>query len=158
MIINVYRLGLGALLPQDAQAHSGHQSFRGEDKLRKRFLGKQASKNLPGHKSDLTLRPMESVGMQYKLSEKKSGSGSEDDEGRTAFQGKNTRPTSNLSNPTEPQRISSEGASDVTPSEVGRMTSNTAPSRKRSSSYLDEVLLARSEKRRKRKKIKSSQE
>lgn len=92
------------------------------------------------------------VTTKHNLQTATRGSEIEDQLGRTAFQGKTTRSTRDQGDHEELQVAPVQPASQADSSKVRPKPSTTTASKKRASSYLDEVLLARSEKRTKKEK------
>jgi hypothetical protein len=146
------RLGLGAPLPEKGEGYSTrsiHQSPHKEDILRQQLLGKSKYSRRNGNRTDSQPRLGGSLTTKHKLPTAPCGSESEDGLGRTAFKGKNTRPTRD-------RRCSAETVLDPAPpvvAELSKVRPKPTPAvspKKRPSSYLDEVLLARSEKRKKK--------
>jgi hypothetical protein len=163
---NMFRLGLGAPIPQvkgKIPSRNSHQFSHPEDKLRKRLLGKKATNIRPDSSRGLDPRSDGAVTIKSKLHNTKAGSESEDELGRTLFTAKAARP-SRIDAELKGLRMpltTTAAAAGADPSELDQTATLTAPtasaSKKRPSSYLDEVLLARSEKRKKKMKITHSQ-
>jgi hypothetical protein len=161
--VNTFRLGLGAPIPQVGgknPCRTSHQSSHPEDKLRKRLLGKRATNIRPDNSRRLDPRSDGAVTTKPKLHGTKTGSESEDELGRTLFTAKAARPSridADLKGLHIPLTATAAAAGGDS-SGLDQTTALTAPaSKKRPSSYLDEVLLARSEKRKKKMKITHSQ-
>lgn len=99
----------------------------------------------------------EGLSIQRKLHNANDLSGSEDEVGRTAFSGKASRTLRHRLDREITQAISTQAPSVDNSAEAAQTTSDISASKKRSGSYLDEVLLARSEKRRKRERNRRGQ-
>jgi hypothetical protein len=158
----MFRLGLGAPIPQvegKNPRRARYQSSHPEDKLRKQLLGKKAANIRPDNSRGTGPRSDGAVAIKPKLHHTKAGPESEDELGRTLFTAKAARPSridADLQGLSIPLTIAP--AAGAHSSELDQTTALTAaPSKKRPSSYLDEVLLARSEKRKKKMKIRHSQ-
>jgi hypothetical protein len=150
---NVTRLGIGAPVPATGEGYGSsnlHQSPHKEDMLRRRLLGRNNYSGQNGKKAGTQARSNGPLTTKSSLHAVPDGTESEEELGRTAFNGKNTRPIRDRSSAeTElapAQTVVAES------SKVRPKPASAASPKKRPSSYLDEVLLARSEKRKKKKK------
>jgi hypothetical protein len=152
------RLGLGAQIPQDAERsslHSRHRSSNLEDKLQQQFLGRKPSANrLSNHTNPRSLHNG-SMPSKYKLHDSRALSESDDEVGRTAFLGRNTTALMNHPHPDRSEAATVRVASTAHSSKEQQKVTHTPSSRKRSRSYLDEVLVERSQKRKKKKQVKN---
>lgn len=156
----MFRLGIGASVPPAGEQYpisSGQQSFQREDKLRKRLLGNKASRNRDEKNMHFTTRSNRHMSTKHKVHNKEGGSDSEDEVGRTAFIRKNTESRSNRPGLRGLDAAPAQAVSNVVSSKVGQKTSQIEAINKRSSNYLDEVLSARPERPKKKKKIRHSQ-
>jgi len=151
---NITRLGLGAPVPAKNEGYGSssiHQSPRKEDILRRRLLGRNNYSGRNGKKSGIQPPSNGPFTTKNNLHAVPRGSESEDELGRTAFKGKYTRPIKDRGCSVEAvlapaQTVAAESL------KVRPKPASTASPKKRPSSYLDEVLLARSEKRKKKEK------
>jgi hypothetical protein len=150
---NVTRLGIGAPVPAKGEGYGSsnlHQSPHKEDMLRRRLLGRNNYSGQNGKKAGTQARSNGPLTTKNSLHAVPDGTESEEELGRTAFNGKNTRPIRDRSSAeTElapAQTVVAES------SKARPKPASAASPKKRPSSYLDEVLLARSEKRKKKKK------
>ena len=128
-----------------------------EDKLRQQLLGQKASKDRQENNRYSSSRLNRPLSAKHKLHDTKGKSESGDELGRTAFEGKNTIAIRKRPDSMEIQVAPAQPASEVDCSNVGPQTSYARAAKKRSSSYLDEVLFARSMKRKSKKKAKHNQ-
>jgi hypothetical protein len=126
--------------------------------LRKQLLGKQASRSRLDYSKESERWPHETAPTKSKLREMKGGSDSEDEKGRTAFTGKKKEAVKNRHGSEKPRVPLKRAATEVNSSKIGSLDSSTSNPKKRPSSYLDEVLFTRSEKRKKKEKIRQAQE
>jgi hypothetical protein len=153
VIADVFRLGLGAKATHEEEGHnSKHPSTNHVNRLRKQLLGKRIVNSAPDYSPKSYPRPKWPVPTKQKPHDTKSESESEDEPGRTAIQRKSAKQVRDL-----PRREKLEAAPTESP--FGPVSLRPLPtivqttaSKKRSNSYLDEVLLRRLEKRQKTKK------
>lgn len=151
---NICRLGVGASLPPGQEAHSSPgiaKSSYLENKLRAQLLGKKASSTSRRNGAVSSHGPIK-ASTKCKSRDAKASSESEDEMGRTALWSKVVRSTTEIPDREELQP-SAKAKVDVIPSNAEEMILRATSSKKRSSSYLDEVLMARSAKRKKKRNI-----
>lgn len=121
-----------------------------DDKLRKQMLSKRTpSSRRQNSFIDIDPRSVKVVSTIRKPHDKRSSSESEEEDGRTAIRGRYLGRIKHHSSPEEIPAAPSEPASLVATSKDISNTSLATFSKKRPSSYLDEVLLTRSVKRKK---------
>jgi hypothetical protein len=125
------------------------RSHTAEDKLRKRLLTKKPRPNRDMENSHSKRPSIRALPTKHKPPGKGTESGSEDDAGRTALKRGIAKPASKFAGL---ERSPPFPAPADSPNAKGS-TSSSVPSKKRVGSYLDEMLQARSEKRRKKQKI-----
>jgi hypothetical protein len=151
---NITRLGLGAPVPAKGERYGSssiRQSPHKEEILRRRLLGRDSHSGRNGKKMGTQPRSNGSWTTKNNLHAVPCGSESEDELGRTAFKGRNTRPTRERSCSAETALAPDQTVVAESPKVSPKHASAASP-KKRPSSYLDEVLLARSEKRKKKEK------
>jgi hypothetical protein len=151
------RLGLGASesLNGSDEIPSTHKSLHAEDKLRKRLLLKTSSKNRTRGNTVPSSRSNGLLPIKPKPHGRRAESESEEDSGRTALKGGlDKRPTS----ASNVERLAPDLAHAISKNDLvdeqGSIP-HPVPSKKRASSYLDEMLRVRSEKQKKKQKTRS---
>jgi hypothetical protein len=159
-VAEAFRLGLGMSVPQDADRTSSrfgnslpHQDY----KLRTTLLGKNSSSNRKIISTGSKPRPTTTGSPRAKLNDPKSESDSEDEIGRTAFRGRVMRLDKGHPDPEIIQAVPARAALPKNDTTAKQVTSYTGPQKKRSRSFLDEVLLQRSKKRKKKQETMHSQ-
>ncbi len=145
------RLGLGAPVPEVSErqpARIGSQSARMDDKLRKQMLSRNTTTTRPRNSFlDTDPRSVKIASTKRQPHDKNFGFESEDEDGRTTIKGRYPGRIKHHSDIEEPPAATTKAASLGAASENISNTSHTTFQKKRPNSYLDEVLLARSVKR-----------
>ena len=148
------RLGLGARVPSDGERQLGHRSSNVEDRLRRQLMGKHPRVRSHSHPHP---NPNGSFRTKYKLHDKSTQSDSDDEAGRTAIRGRNTAAPINRAQPGSLISANTQGTPGIHARKAMHKTPHAAASRKRSTSYLDEVLMERPQKRKKKRKVENRQ-
>ena len=156
----LFRLGLGAQIPQDGErpsVHARHRSSNLENKMQQQFMGKTSSGT--GLKKRIEPRSYHEGRMlsKSKLNDSQALPESDEEFGRTAILGRNAAAPIHFPRPQRPEIAVMQGASTTHLLKAKQDITPTAASRKLPRSYLDEVLVERSRKRKKKKQVKNRQ-